>query len=105
MAVTVLLGLLCALLVVSSALSSFDRRLYDTLSTSVPAEPHPDILIVAIDDFSLRQLGRWSWDRAVHAALLERLHEYGARAVLYDYLITEPDQARPDSDQLLANAK
>src|SRR5690554_4927882 len=99
MAVTVLLGLLCVLLVVSSALSSFDRRLYDTLSTSVSAEPHPDILIVAIDDFSLRQLGRWPWDRAVHAALLERLHEYGARAVLCDYLITEPDQARPDRDR------
>lgn len=104
MAVTALLGLLCALLVVSGVLSSLDRRLYDTLSTSVFAEPHPDILIVAIDDFSLRQLGRWPWDRAVHAALLERLHEYGARAVLCDYLITEPDQARPDSDQLLADA-
>lgn len=104
MAITALLGLLCALLVVSGLLSPLDRRLYDSLSTSVSAEPHPDILIVAIDDFSLRQLGRWPWDRAVHAALIERLHEYGARAVLCDFLITEPDQARPESDQLLAAA-
>lgn len=59
---TMLLGLCCALLVLTGALSSFDRRLYDNLSTAIPAEPEPGILLVTIDDFSLRQLGRWPWD-------------------------------------------
>ncbi|MDF1628319.1 MAG: CHASE2 and HATPase_c domain-containing protein [Alcanivoracaceae bacterium] len=102
--ITVLLGLLCAILAGSGALSSLDRRLYDSLSGTLSAEPHPDILIVAIDEFSLRQIGPWPWDRAVHAALVNQLHNYGARAVLADFLISGPDAARPDSDRLLAEA-
>lgn len=101
---TMLLGVLCALLVLTGALSSFDRRLYDSLSTVLPAEPEPGILLVTIDDFSLRQLGRWPWDRALHARLIDRLNEQGARAVIYDVMLAEPDSRRPESDQALVNA-
>ncbi|MEE4250713.1 MAG: CHASE2 domain-containing protein [Alcanivoracaceae bacterium] len=101
---TVLLGLLCAVLAGSGALSSADRRLYDALSGTLSTEPHPDILIVAIDDFSLRQLGPWPWDRTVYAALVDQLHNYGTRAVLADFLIAGPDAARPESDRRLAEA-
>jgi CHASE2 domain-containing sensor protein/signal transduction histidine kinase len=101
---TLLLALLCVLLSLSGALGLLDRRLYDTLVTALPAEPEPDILIVAIDDFSLRQLGRWPWDRALHARLISRLQEQGAAAVVYDVMLAEPDNQRPDSDQALAAA-
>lgn len=101
---TVLLGLFCALLAGSGVLSPMDRRLYDLMSSSLSSEPHPDILIVAVDDYSLRQLGPVPWDRSVYAALVDQLHNYGVRAVLADVLISGPDAARPDSDRLLAEA-
>lgn len=102
--ITVLLALFCALLAGSGLLSTAERRLYDMLSGTLSAEPHPDILIVAVDDYSLRQLGSWPWDRAVYAALINQLHAYGSRAVLADFIIAGPDAERPDSDRLLAEA-
>ena len=101
---TLLLGLFCVVMVLTGALASFDRRLYDTLSTALPAEPEPGILLVTIDDFSLRQLGRWPWDRSLHARLIDRLNEQGARAVLYDVMLAEQDSLRPGSDLALADA-
>lgn len=35
------------------------------------AKIDPRIIIVAIDDSSVRQLGRWPWPREFHAALLQ----------------------------------
>ena len=63
-----------------------------------------DIVIVAIDDTSLAQIGRWPWRRAVHAALLGRLRAAGARAVALDIVFSEPDPVSPQDDALLAAA-
>ncbi len=61
---------------------------------SVPSPPE-DIVIVAIDDQSLRPeaeggLGRWPWERSVHAELLGKLRN--ARVVAFDVLFTEPEK-------------
>ena len=53
-----------------------DLAVYDA---ALPTAPAPqDIVIVAIDDHSVAQLGRWPWRRALHAALLDRLRALGA---------------------------
>ncbi len=99
-------GALLGLLLVGTALASIygwlwrvDLALYDA---ALPRGPAPDdIVIVAVDDASIAQLGRWPWRRALHAALLDRLREQGARAVALDILMTEPDAAE---DQALATA-
>jgi len=62
-----------------------------------------DILVVAIDDKTLRKFGRlryWSRDR--YAALLERLRL--ARAVGIDILFAEPDERDPKGDAVFAQA-
>jgi CHASE2 domain-containing sensor protein/signal transduction histidine kinase len=104
LASTLGLAVLCVALSLSGALSSLDRRLYDLMQSWVPSDPDPSLVIVAIDEYSLRQLGRWPWDRAVHAGLINQLRELGAQAVVYDLLLTDPDPLRPESDQLLADA-
>ncbi|MFZ2641619.1 MAG: adenylate/guanylate cyclase domain-containing protein [Verrucomicrobiia bacterium] len=63
-----------------------------------PVNLDPRIILVAIDDSSIRQLGRWPWPREFHAALLQALNEYPPRAIGYDILMTEPDEKRPESD-------
>ena len=63
----------------------------------------PDIVLVDIDDYSLRAMadtvGRWPWPRATHAELAEWLLAQGARAVVFDIWFSEPDIQRPEFDQ------
>lgn len=57
------------------------------------------VVIVAIDDRSLAELGQWPWNRQVHADMVDRLTAARARAVAYDVLFTEP---APNDDKLAA---
>lgn len=66
-----------------------------------PASLDPRIILVVIDDSSIRQLGRWPWPREFHAALLQALNEFPPRAIGYDILMTEPDEKRPEFDRAL----
>ena len=99
-----LAGLSMAIVIcsVSGALWRLDLSFYDAAlaNGSVPA----DVVIVAIDDASVAELGRWPWRRALHAALLDRLRMMGARAVVLDLLLTEPDLELPQGDLALATA-
>lgn len=78
----------------------FDNLLYDRLSAAIRPAADDDILIVAIDDPSLNALGKWPWDRATHAALLEKLQAKQPRSITFDILLSEP--STPASDNALA---
>ena len=55
------------------------------------ASPDENIIIVAIDDKSLSQLGLFkSWPRSCHARLIDALAEAGSRAIVFDVLFSEP---------------
>lgn len=64
-----------------------DLLRYDSGLSYGPAPD--DMVIVAIDDNSVAQIGRWPWRRAIHAALFNRLKAAGARAVVLDVVISE----------------
>jgi adenylate cyclase len=74
---------------------SFDHALYDLkvrLSRSSQVEER--IVIVDIDDKSLKAEGRWPWPREKMARLTGTLYsQYGAAAVGYDIVFSEPDQS------------
>ncbi len=98
------IALLCltTLLYLSNVFWRTDLEIFDA---ALPTAPAPaDVLVVAIDDASIAALGRWPWPRAVHASLLDRLREDGARAVALDILFTEPDPNSPEGDIALARA-
>ncbi|MEE9165028.1 MAG: CHASE2 domain-containing protein [Nitrospinota bacterium] len=64
------------------------------------------IAIVDIDDLSIESLGRWPWTRDVHGRLIEKLNQYGVRAVVFDILFSELDERYPEKDaQFLAEIK
>jgi adenylate cyclase len=50
-----------------------------------------ETVIVAIDEKSLSELGRWPWPRTTIARLIDTLQGYGARAVGFDIVFAEPD--------------
>jgi len=66
------------------------------------AAPRDDIVIVDIDDASLRALGRWPWPRDQLARLVETLFDDDHAAALgIDLVLAEPDdQARTVHDAL-----
>ena len=55
--------------------------------------PGPQVAIVAIDEASLREVGRWPWSRTVLADLVRRLDEAGAAAIALDIILSEPEQS------------
>lgn len=62
--------------------------------------PSGIITIVEVNDESLERYGRWdSWPRARHAELVDRLHEAGARVIVFDFVF---DTETADDDRLAA---
>ena len=46
---------------------TLERRFYDFASTSTSRQPSERIAIIAIDDQSIANIGRWPWPRDVQA--------------------------------------
>jgi len=77
--------------------------LFKTVDTNPAMDPDNKIVIVAIDDKSLDQLGRFSsWPRIHHAQLVNELAGAGARTIVFDVLFTEPT---PDDNELAASIR
>src|SRR5690349_15164267 len=56
----------------------------------IPAEP--PVRVIDVDEASLASLGQWPWSRDHLAALVDRLTELGASAIIFDMLFPEPDR-------------
>ncbi|EQB39297.1 hypothetical protein M947_07510 [Sulfurimonas hongkongensis] len=54
-----------------------------------------NIIIVDIDEKSLKSLGQWPWSRDVVATLLQNLSEYKAGIIGLDIVFAEPDNSSP----------
>ncbi|MDP2855235.1 MAG: adenylate/guanylate cyclase domain-containing protein [Smithellaceae bacterium] len=53
--------------------------------------PGDEIVIAAIDEQSVSELGRWPWPRTTIARLVDQLKKGGAKAVGFDIVFSEPD--------------
>lgn len=101
--VSALLALLALLLGVGSWTWRLDQAAYDT-GLSLWSRPAPDdIVLVTIDEASLRQLGQWPWPRALHATVIQQINQAQPKAILLDLLLSEPSPD-PEQDQVLAKA-
>jgi adenylate cyclase len=67
------------------------------------APPRADLLIVAIDEPSFQELDRpWPWPRRLHAELVRRLSDAGARLIMFDVIFAGATD--PEDDKLFADA-
>ncbi len=86
-----------------SVLSRFSDGLYDVALGYTNKRPaDPDIVIIAIDDKSLSEIGFWPWSRQVHAHLLGKLRQ--ARAVGFDIVFADSNPNQPNDDKTFARA-
>jgi len=81
-----------------------DQAAYDAAMSVARPAFDDEVVIVAIDDPSLAEIGRWPWRRSVHAALIDRLTRAGAQVVALDLILHEPDPDHPEADRALAEA-
>ncbi|WP_188151087.1 CHASE2 domain-containing protein [Teredinibacter waterburyi] len=103
--IPLLLALLAATAQQRQWLEALDLLIYDTIQQHLPNPSKPtQTLIVAIDEQSIEQLGRWPWPRATHADLLQQLTDAKVSAVVFDILFSDPDKRSPENDILLQEA-
>ena len=76
-------------------LATYDWRIR---TAADPASLRDDIVIVEVNDTSIRDLapfvGRWPWPRAVFGALVDYLNRAPARVIAFDFGFLEPDRTR-----------
>mgnify|MGYP006193259637 CR=1 FL=1 len=71
-----------------------ERRYYDFASTRSDRTPSDRVAIIAIDDESIANIGRWPWPREVHARLIDQLAAAGAKTVAHTAFLFEPQTDR-----------
>ncbi|MFT8276499.1 CHASE2 domain-containing protein [Kerstersia gyiorum] len=96
------LSLLLGVLSLLNGLGRIDYLIYDNLLRTIEHDASPEIVLIAIDDGSLEQLGNWPWPRTTHAQLLDRIA--GASAVAFDVIFSEADRYGGLEDTQLAVA-
>lgn len=92
-----LLGLLCLLRIWDPAPLQYLRvRTFDIYQVLRPSQvAERPVVIVDIDEESLRALGQWPWPRTLMARLIEKLASSGVAAVGLDMILAEPDRNSP----------
>jgi serine/threonine-protein kinase len=87
-------GLVITIVVVISwdytSLQGLERTAYDWGVRSTSRIPSDKIAIIAIDDESIANIGRWPWPRNLHAELIKKLADGGAKIVAPTVFFIEP---------------
>ena len=82
-------------------LERFELLLYDLrYQMRGKTTPPKEIVIVAIDDKSLKKIGRWPWERKKMASLIDILSKMGAKVIFMDIIFSEAAK----DDEILRNA-
>ncbi len=78
----------------TDAIDTLERRFYDFASTSTAREPSSQIAVIAIDDQSIANMGRWPWPRDVHAKMIDMLAAAKAKTIVQTAFFFEPQVDR-----------
>ena len=73
---------------------TLENRFYDYGITQSDKKPSDQIAIVAIDDQSVANLGRWPWSRDVQARLIEQISAGKPKAIVNQIFYSEPQVER-----------
>ena len=88
------LGVVVTLLMVlaghSDLLQSLERKAYDMGVQASSRNPSERIAVIAIDDQSIANLGRWPWSRDLHARMTDLLAGAPAKVIGNTVFFSEP---------------
>lgn len=80
-------------------LKTLDHRFHQYAD---PAKAGQDLVLVAVDEASLKTFGRWPWPRDRHGYVVNFLKSAGAKAIVFDILFLEPDENAEEFDAVFA---
>ena len=85
-------------------LEAFEAKTYDLRFKNMRGAlvPNPEIAIIAIDEKSIAELGRFPWTRTEYARLIAKLADVGAKVVLFDAFF--PEHENENADKAFADA-
>lgn len=88
------LGVVIALILAVAArgdlVQSLERKAYDLGVNAVSRTPSDKIAVIAIDDRSISNIGRWPWSRDVHARMTDVLAAAQAKVIVNSTFFFEP---------------
>ncbi len=95
----ILLILLAAGVYFSGSQLEMRKRLqyatFDTYNKIKPREASNRVVIVDLDEESIKKLGQWPWPRYVLADLVKNLNDLGAKVIAFDIVFAEADRTSP----------
>ncbi len=77
-------ALVAWLAIVFGMLAPLDLAIGDLRMRMSPKPASGQVVFVAIDERSLKEIGQWPWPRSIHGALLDQVVQAGARDVFFD---------------------
>jgi serine/threonine-protein kinase len=90
------LGLLVAIVMLLAArgdlIQSLERKVYDLGVQAATRTPSDRIAVIAIDDASIANIGRWPWSRDVHARMIDLLAGAQAKVIANTTFFFEPQR-------------
>lgn len=69
---------------------SFERSAYDLGVRAAQQRPNNKIAVIAIDNESISNIGRWPWPRNIHAEMQQTLKQGGAKVIGQTAFFVEP---------------
>jgi diguanylate cyclase (GGDEF)-like protein len=92
-----------ALLAAALALLPGDAALWDALNRALPSPPEPRVVVVGIDDATLRDYGRLdAWPADLYAQALRTLDEAGVQTIGLDVKLSQQVREQPGLRELFA---
>lgn len=85
------LALLAVFLLFSASgpMRGLERKAHDLGALAVTRHASGKLAVIAIDDRSIANLGRWPWSRDIHAEMINLLARAGAKSIAYAELFDE----------------
>ncbi len=88
------LGVVVALILAVAAngdlIQSLERKAYDLGVKAASRTPSDKIAVIAIDDRSIANIGRWPWPRDIHAKMTDTLATARAKVIVNSTFFFEP---------------
>jgi signal transduction histidine kinase len=96
--ISLLLLLVVALFSLIPVVRDSELRVTDTFFRLAPKpSQRSPVVLVLIDDASLREYGRWPWSRELLGKLVRKIADSGSGVIGLDVLLSEPQSAEADA--------
>lgn len=79
----------------TGARAKIQNIVFDQYNRMKPRDATDQVVIVDLDEASLKALGQWPWPRTVVAELVQNLTDLGAKVIAFDMVFAEGDRTSP----------